>query len=441
MKPFLYILSFLFLLSCSKESQITIPFSNNITGEIDFIKTYGGSKNDVAQSIVKTADGGYAILGYTQSKDGDIKDKNNESFDFWLMKFSSDNSLLWSRTYGGSNDDRGFDIITTSDGGFALLGYSASSDADVSQNAGTKDFWLAKIDITGTLIWQKSFGYSGLDEGKTLTQTNDNGFLITGVLDVTASGGQGNSRNSQRHAGGDVWAIKLSDNGVKEWSKYYGGSFTDTPLGVVKTTDNGFIIAASSDSNDVDISNNKGSYDFWILKISSTGTLVWEKSFGGSEIDEARAITSTNDGNYIIVGDTRSNDKNVTFNNGAADLWMVKISPEGNLIWEKTIGASGFDVARSITKTQDNGFLIAGSSRSSDQNFTNQGQNDGWILKVNSAGNIEWQNFIGGSEIDFLYDAIELNNNTIVAIGETNSSNGDVLENKGFSDVLLVKIK
>lgn len=440
MKQLLYIFTLSLLFNCSKEPTINIPTNNGLK-ELVFANTYGGSKNDVTQSIVKTANGGYAILGYTQSKDGDIQNKNNESFDFWLMKFSSENNLLWSKTYGGTDDDRGFDIIETSDGGFALLGYSSSSDIDVSQNAGSKDFWIVKIDVIGNITWQKSYGFAGLDEGKTLIQTNDNGYLITGVLDVTASGGQGNSRNSQRHAGGDVWAIKLSSTGNKEWSKFYGGSFTDTPLGIVNTADNGFIIAASSDSNDVDISNNKGSYDFWILKISAIGTLVWEKSFGGSEIDEARAITSTNDGNFIIVGDTRSNDKDVTFNNGVADLWMLKISPEGNLIWEKTIGASSFDVARSITKTNNNGFLITGSSRSSDGGFNNNGQNDGWVLNVDESGIVKWQKIIGGSEIDFLYDAVELNNNTIIAVGESNSDNGDITSNKGFSDALIVKIK
>ena len=120
---------------------------------------------------------------------------------------------------------------------------------------------------------------------------------------------------------------------------------------------------------------------------------------------------------------------------------MLKISPEGNLIWEKTIGASSFDVARSITKTNNNGFLITGSSRSSDGGFNNNGQNDGWVLNVDESGIVKWQKIIGGSEIDFLYDAVELNNNTIIAVGESNSDNGDITSNKGFSDALIVKIK
>jgi hypothetical protein len=120
---------------------------------------------------------------------------------------------------------------------------------------------------------------------------------------------------------------------------------------------------------------------------------------------------------------------------------MLKISPEGTLLWEKTIGATGFDVARSVSKTQDNGFIISGSSRSSEGGFTNQGQNDAWVLKIDANGNILWQNTIGGTEIDFCYDAVAINSGEIIAVGESNSSNGDIEENKGFSDVLIIKIK
>jgi hypothetical protein len=441
MKKTFFLASLLFLINCSKKEEVTIPQPLITTGELDTVKTFGGSKNDVAKSVVKTSDGGYAVLGHSQSNDGDLTDKPNEGFDFWVMKFAADNTLLWNATYGGTADDRGNDIIETADGGFAVLGYSESSDEDVTQNNGSKDFWVAKLTNNGVLTWQKSFGFSGSDYGTSMIQTNDNGFLLSGVIDVTASNGDGNSRVSQRHAGGDIWTIKLDAIGNFEWSKYFGGSFTDTAFGVEKTADNGFIIVGSSDSNDVDITNNKGSYDFWVLKISSTGTLLWEKSFGGTEIDEARAITSTNDGNFIIVGDTRSSDINVSNNNGAADLWMLKISPEGTILWEKTIGATGFDVARSVSKTQDNGFIISGSSRSSEGGFTNQGQNDAWVLKIDANGNILWQNTIGGTEIDFCYDAVAINNGEIIAVGESNSSNGDIEENKGFSDVLILKIK
>lgn len=440
MKRILF-LGFLSLsISCSKENSIVIP--TNSTGEVASIKTYGGSKNDAVHAVVNTNDGGYAVAGYSQSIDHDITDKSSENFDFWVLKFSSEDILEWSRTFGGTEDDRANDIIVTSDGGFAILGYANSADGDASTNAGAQDFWLIKLDASGNLIWQKSFGYAGNDYGNTMIETNDNGYLITGVLDVSASGGEGNSRISQRHAGGDIWALKLDATGNTEWTKYYGGSFTDTAYGIAKTVDNGYIIVGSSDSDDVDIANNKGTYDFWALKIASTGEILWEKSFGGTEIDEARAIIPSNDGNFIIVGDTRSSDTDVSSNNGAADLWMLKISSEGTLIWEKSFGGTSFDVARSITKTQDNGFLIAGSSRSLDGDVTtNQGQNDAWILKVAANGALEWQRTVGGSQIDFVYDAVQLSSGAVIAVGESSSTDGDILENKGFTDALIVKLK
>ena len=179
-----------------------------------------------------------------------------------------------------------------------------------------------------------------------------------------------------------------------------------------------------------------------MINISNTGELIWEKSFGGNETDEARAISKTSDGNYLVVGDTRSDEFDVSKNNGAADLWMIKITPEGTLLWEKTLGGTNFDVGRSVLKTQDDGFLISGSSRSNDGNLTsNRGQNDAWVLKIDSSGDIDWQQTIGGSEIDFFYDAVELNNQTIVAVGESSSSDENILGNKGFTDLLILKLK
>jgi len=428
----------LLLLSCSSDDAST---SNN-DDQVTFVKTYGGSKNDSAQSVTATTDGGYIILGYTQSNDNDITDKQDESFDYWVLKFDATDQLQWQKTYGGSLDDRGSDIIQTSDGGYAILGYSFSNDGDANENAGLQDYWLVKLDANGNISWEKSFGYQGADSGITMTETNDQGFLVTGILDVTASGGEGNSsRNANRHAGGDYWALKLDISGNLEWSHYFGGNFTDTPYGVVQTDDNGYIVVGSSDSEDTDISSNIGTYDFWVIKISESGDLVWEKSFGGSQIDEARAIVKTNDGNYIIAGDTRSGDNDVSQNKGAADLWLIKISPTGNLIWEKNIGGSSFDVARAVKKSQSSGFLLSGSSRSSDMDVSeNKGQNDAWVLKTDNNGNLLWETTVGGSNIDFSYDVAELINGSVIAIGDTASNDGDIIENKGFTDLLIIKI-
>ena len=437
------IFTILLAFNCSKNDDGSkIPTDSLV--EIDFVKTLGGVKNESAKTIIKTSDGGYAIFGHTQSMDGDVINKSNESFDYWLLKFDQNSTLQWQKTYGGTDNDRGSDIIQTSDGGYAVIGFSKSNDGDITENAGANDFWVSKLNASGTISWQKSFGFLGTDNGISLIETNDNGYLLIGDLDVSASGGEGNSKSltSKKHAGGDYWAIKINALGEKQWSKFYGGTFTDTPNDILQTKDNGYLIIGSSDSNDVDIKDSKGTYDFWVVKISETGTLLWEKSFGGSKIDQAYAITSSDDGNYIIVGNTRSNDLDVSNNNGIADFWVIKIAPSGELIWEKTYGGSSFDAARSITKTQDGNFIISGSSRSADGDLTkNNGQNDAWVLKIDTNGNLKWQKSIGGSDIDLAFDAVELDNKTIIVVGESNSSNLDIPENKGFSDLLIFKIK
>jgi hypothetical protein len=429
-------------LSCSKKDD---PLdSSDFSPETESITTLGGTKNESAKSVIKTQDGGYAIVGYTQSMDGDVEGKSNESFDYWFLKFNASKELEWQKTYGGSADDRANSVIQTNDGGYAVVGKSKSGDGDVLENAGYDDFWITKLDINGSVSWVQSFGYSGSDVPYSIIQTNDQGYLLSGVLDVSASNGQGDRlTNIQgRHAGGDYWIIKLSSSGVKEWSNYYGGTFTDTAYSAIQTNDNGYIIVGSSDSTDVDISNNKGNYDFWIIKISELGTLIWEKSFGGDQVDEARSISQMADGNYLVIGDTRSSNIDVSQNNGAADVWIIKISPEGSLIWEKTLGGSSFDVGRYISKTQDDGFLIAGNSRSSDGVLDiNNGQNDALVMKINNSGYLEWQKTIGGTEVDFFNGVEELIDGSIVAVGDSSSSNGDIIENKGFTDLLILNTK
>lgn len=435
---FIYKAFFILLLiwSC-KEDDSGNGNPHEYTNEIEFTDTFGGSKNEEGRAIILTQDGGYAIVGSTSSMNGDIIDKTDESYDYWVLKFNSNDELEWSKTFGGTSNDHGYDIVQTADQGYVILGYSQSNDGDVGENFGNSDAWVVKLDSEGNILWKNTFGFVGGDTGFVVTPSQDGGFLLTGLLDAFASNGQG-----LLHPGGNYWMIKINANGQKEWSKHYGGFFTDTPYGAVQTEDGGFIIVGSSDSYEVDLFHNLGTYDFWIIKISSTGDLIWTKNYGGNRIDEARAITKSGDGNYIIVGDTRSSDQFVSENKGSADLWMIKINPEGDLIWEKSYGGSDYDVARSVLLTSDYGFLISGSTKSNNGDITqNQGGNDAWIIKTNSQGEMLWQKSVGGSQYDFAYDAIQKLDNTIIAVGVTDSSNGDIHENKGGSDLLIIKLK
>ena len=445
----LKILALLFIFtSCKSEDDSPQPQQEpeipefETTGSIESISTFGGTKNESAETVIKTSDGGYAVVGYTQSMDGDVTDKSDESYDAWLLKFDSDNNLLWNKTYGGSNDEKANDIIQTNDGGFVVIGYTFSNDGDVSNNAGQQDFWVFKTDPQGNILWEKPFGYAGLDYGLSIIQTNDNGYFLTGVLDVTGSGGEGNTRNSQTlHAGGDYWALKLDTNGNLQWSKYFGGFNSDTPYDAIQTDDNGFIIIGSSDSYDFDISNNIGSYDFWVVKVNRDGILEWENNYGGSQIDEAHKIIKTDDGNFLIVGDTRSEDIDISNSLGAADVWAIKISPNGQLLEETSYGGESFDVGRSVISDIENGYIICGSSRSGTGQLTqNNGQNDVWVFKTEANGNLKWQTSIGGSDVDYAYGVAQLDNGKIIVVGESSSNDFDVPENKGFTDLIITTL-
>lgn len=432
------LITFIFLLGCSKDDH-----SDEIKPKkpvVKFVKTIGGSKNDIAKSVIKTNDAGYTIFGYSQSNDGDVTNKTSEKYDYWLLKFDKNDELQWQKSYGGSKDDRGEKIIQTSDGGFAVIGYNKSSDGIATSNEGYQDIWMLKLDTSGNVTWQKSFGFAGADQGFSLIETSDNGYLITGILDVTSSGGQGNKGFQNKHAGGDYWAIKIDNSGTLQWRNYFGGANTDTCYDVIETND-GYILVGSSDSTDVDVKSNKGSYDYWVVKIDKTGQLVWEKSFGGKEIETAYTIVKTLDNNFLLVGETRSSDQDVTNQNGAADVWLLKMNGNGEIIWQKNYGGTSFDAARAITKSNDGGFIVVGSSRSSDMQVDeNKGQNDVWVFKINNTGKLLWQKTIGGSEIDFAYGVTQLQNGSIIITGESSSSNGDINQNKGFTDTIIIKI-
>ncbi len=424
------------------------PDEDRFTGELDWVKTFGGTNEDNALSVVKSSDGGYAIAGYTQSTDGDIKDKTATDSDFWLLKVSPDGNLDWNKTYGGSGDDRAEKIIQTSDGGYAMVGYSRSNDKDVALNAGLQDYWIIKVNATGDIMWEKSFGFAGIDRAYSIIQTHDDGYFITGFLDVTASEGAGNddakkrTKSTTKHGVGEFWGIKLNANGDKEWRRFFGGSNNDRSYDVIQTADHNFIMIGSSESVDFDISNSKGSYDFWVVKVDQNGTKIWEKSFGGDEIDVAYAITATEDGKYIVIGDSRSYNGNVTTPKGNADLWMIQIDDNGQLIWEKSIGGSEFDTGRAIHKMNDGRFIITGNSRSNDVDMSkNLGQSDLLTLIINQNGELQWSTTTGGTNAEFGQGCIETTDHKIIVVGSSESNDIDISKNMGSKDVLVVKYK
>ncbi len=448
-KPvYLKIFCLLFLItlfSCKKDDDSVIANDDDIpsvdfSGELVWAKTYGGSNEDDATSIVKTPDGGYAIAGFTLSNDGDILDKTTTDADFWVFKLDAEGTLVWSKTYGGSNDDRATKIINTEDGGFAVTGYTRSNDGDVSINNGFYDYWLLKLDASGNIQWEKTYGFSGNDQGQSVIQTADGGYFLTGFLDFDGRASQGTTVKSQgRHGVGEFWAIKTDASGEVEWTQYYGGTNNDRSYDVVQTDDGGFIMIGNTESDDFDITDSKGSYDFWAVRVTSSGEIVWAKNYGGSAIEIAYSITKSQDGNYFIVGDTRSTDQDVTNNKGNADAWLIKINDNGDLLWQKTYGGTQFDTGRSAEQFPDAKIAVFGSSRSQDQDVSaNYGQSDFWLVITDQDGSIILEKNFGGSNLEFGNDSVITQDNKVVVVGSSQSSDFDVPENKGSKDALIL---
>ena len=417
--------------TCQKEPGAVLSHWNTTVVEVC---TFGGSLNDSAKAVVATSDGGFAVLGHTQSEDGLLLEKGNNSFDFWLLRFDEKGALLWHKTYGGLGDDRGTDLVLRPEGGFVMLGsFESVIDGESSVNLG-----LVAVDEEGVLLWEKAYGYKGSDYGTKLIATSEGGYLIVGVLDVTASKGLGNQIG--KHAGGDFWVIKVDSQGALQWRNYFGGLQSDTPYGVAEDKDGGFWIVGTTDSIDTDISQNLGSYDAWVVRLDRTGKKIWERTLGGAQIDAAYDIVLTTDGSALVLGDSRSPGQTMATNRGGADLWIWRLSPRGELVAEQNFGGSNFDVGRAVFPLSNQQWLICGSSRSVDGDLSiNNGQNDAWTLVLSqNTERIEWQQTIGGSQIEFLNDAAELANGTLVSVGETNSNDAAIVKNQGFNDLLLI---
>ncbi len=435
------------LCSCSNDDSPMNPeMETPFLGEVEWVKNFGGSGEDAGYDIIQTMDGGYAILGYTNSIDGDLSGKTMAVSDYWLLKLDADGNMQWNKTYGGSKEDLGQSVIQTTDGGYAIVGYAMSDDGDGSNNEGFHDNWILRLDATGTILWEQSFGFSGHDHSYDVVQTSDGGFFFAGFLDVTQSNGEGNfgkgSSSLTRHGVGEFWGTKLDADGNLQWRRYFGGTNNDRAHGVVQADDGGFVMTGFSESDDFDISNTKGSYDFWVIKIDGEGTLLWEKSFGGTGIEVSYDIAKTTDGAYAIVGHTFSTDTDISKNHGKSDVWLIKIDDNGNLLWEKTYGGAEFDDARGLSVTADGGFVIAGNSKSTDGDVTeNRGENDLWFIKTDSEGNLTHQKSFGGSGLDFGFDVVQSMDGSVVLVGVVASNDFLDIDAKGMTDLVVIKMK
>lgn len=346
-------------------------------GELEWQANLGGSDMDLGSMVQQTIDGGYIVVGSTRSTDGDVT-LNHGSTDAWVVRLSAVGAVVWQRSYGGSDDDYGSAIEQTPDGGFIVLGGTRSTDGDVTGYHGGGDMWVLKLSSDGSLQWQKSLGGSLNESGASLVLSDDGGYLLAGSTDST------DGDVTSMHGPGEAWLVKLDAGGEIQWQRTYGGSSDEIANDITHTLDGGYFLVCSSLSNDGDLSENQGNYDIWVVKVDPLGEIEWKRSMGGSNADFGLSGQQLMNGDYVIAGSTGSNDGDITgFHGGSRDGWVIKLDDAGSLLWQKTLGGTASDLAVSISPTADNGLFVFGGSSSDDGDLTgNQGSIDFWIVRL-----------------------------------------------------------
>jgi hypothetical protein len=297
--------------------------------------------------VVATSDGGYAVAGSLNSHAS-------------LFKTDAYGNMEWNKTYQGIWSDRFRSLVVASDGGYAIAG---------STNL---DFWLVKTDEHGNVEWNKTYGGTHGDTAHSLVATSDGGYAIAGTL------------TSEDVVQFDAWLVKVDAYGNMEWNKTYGKFGVedyDFFYSVIETSDGGFALAGSTYSFDE-------AKNFWFVKTDSLGNMVWEKTYGGAQDDEVAAVVKSSDGGYALAGYTKS------YGDGETNFWLVKTDADGEMLWNKTYGENTeYEMAYSMVRTSDGGYVIAGKQSGNGYNF--------WLVKTDEYGNMEWNNTLrrGGDVI------------------------------------------
>lgn len=402
--------------------------------EIEWQKNMGGTFNDWGRSIHQTIDGGYIAAGYTSSVNGDVNG-NHGGQDFWVVKMDNGGNMQWQKCLGGSEWDFGSELVVSTDGGYVITGATASEDGDVIENKGGDDFWVVKLDAEGNIIWQKTFGGTDHDYPNAIQQTMDGGYIVAG------STGSNDGDVSGNHGDLDFWVVKLDDSGNMEWQQCYGGSYDEEAYTVRQTTDGGYVVAGYSDSDDSDVTGNNGGSDVWLVKLDTAGNMVWQKNMGGLFADVANFILQSSDGGFVVAASTNSNEGDASGNHGIRDAWLLKLDDTGNILWQKCYGGTSYDGANSVQQTTDGGYVVACYAFGSDGDVIgNHGLYDFWILKLDIDGDLLWQKCMGGTGSDYAWDIRQTTDGGFIVTGSAESNDGDVTGNNGYSGLWVVKL-
>jgi hypothetical protein len=363
-----------------------------------FCKAIGGPYIEASVSLIQTSDGGYAITGLTKSFSAG-------GHDVYVVKLDANGNLQWTKTIGGPESEEGNSLIQTSDGGYAITGFTKSF------GTGELDVYLVKLDANGNLQWTKTIGGPKIEVGISLIQTSDGGYAIAGI---TTSFGAG---------GADVYVVKLDANGNLQWTKTIGGKKADVGTSIIQTSDGGYAIAGYTQSF------GAGEADVYVVKLDANGNLQWTKTIGGEGSEGGSSLIQTSDGGYAIAGSTGS------FGAGETDVYVVKLDASGHLQWTKTIGGKGWETGTSLIQTSDDGYAIAGSTSSDElAAYSGPAEADVYVVKLNAHGNLQWAKTIGGPEHDRGISLIQISDGGYAIAGSTQSFGA------GEWDIYVVKL-
>ena len=366
-------------------------------------RTYGGTESDVGACVNQTFDGGFIIVGSTQSYGAGDND-------IWLIKTNVFGDTLWTKTFGGSSYDVGNFVEQTADSGYIICGYTYSF------GLGNADIWLIKIDIMGDTLWTKTYGGINQDVGGAVQQTIDGGYILTGS---TRSFGSGVD---------DVWILKTDESGDTLWSKIYGGSSYEWGYSIQQTADSGYIIAGST------ASFGAGEDDVWLIKTNALGDTLWTRTYGGMKNDEGYSVKQTIDKGYVITG--RTNGSGLM-----CEAWLIKTNSSGDTVWTKTFSRGYRDVGYSIEQTSDSGYIVTGNSNS----YSHGDSVDVWVMKTDQNANCIWSKFIGDIYHDSGHSVKRTTDGGYIICGyseKINTNNADIwlikiapdLSNVNFND-------
>jgi len=401
---------------------------------IEWQKCLGGTDSELAYEVQQTQDGGFIVVGVTNSNNGDVSGNHGGS-DIWVVKLDAMGNLIWQKALGGSLEEWGHSIQEVT-GGYVIAGYTSSDDGDVTDNNGNDDAWIIKIDPFGDIIWERTFGGTSSDGADKILQTSDGGYIVAGWS--LSNDGDVSDNNGTM----DCWILKLDPLGDLIWEHALGGSEVDRAYSIAISSNGSYLIAGWTRSDDGDVVGNNGGDDFWILELDTLGNFVWQKPLGGSDDDIANSMIYTPGQRLIVAGGTASNDGDVTNTNGGGEYWLTELDTSGNLLWQQSYGGSSSEYAYSITQTADSGYFVFGSSLSNDLDVsTNNGEWDYWLIKLDPLGNIIWEKAMGGSWNEIAGSVRETTDGGAILAGGTDSNDGDVSGNhSGFGDMWIVKL-